>query len=139
MDKRKYIVLLIMGILFIIIGIIISQIADIEVKNITGILYGLGAGASGMSVAKIIENRYFLAHPDKKEEEKIERMDERNILLRNRAKAKAGDITDIVLIVVAFISIVAKTELWITLLFICIYVFHFIMQMVYLSKYQKEM
>jgi len=139
MSRNKYIIILFFSIILIISAFIIENLMGTDVKVISGIMLGLGAGLFGMSVAKLIELNYLKKNPLKAKEQTIELKDERNIYIRYKAKAKAGDITGYLLIALAFICIVAKLPVWVTMSLIGVYVVNFIIQLVFLSIIQKEM
>lgn len=128
------------NIVFLIIGIalILAFLTLDFSKNIEGLFLGIGAGIMGMSISNLVAILYYKKNPDKSILEEIEYLDERNILIRYRAKAIVGDIIQWAIIIVAYISIIIKSELWITLCFIATFVVKKLLEFYFMNKYQKE-
>ena len=120
-----------------VIMIIISQF--VELNSHSGILLGTGAGVLGANIAKL----YFISlekkNPDMIKENEIELQDERNVLIRQRAKAKSADITQWLIMIIAYLEIFVNAPLWITLLTVGIFVLYNIIQIYYINKFNKEM
>ncbi len=87
--KKFYIIMLFVGIGLIAVGIILNGEV---VKSVQGILLGLGAGFIGMNIANLYMKHNETKNPALAKQNEIEFKDERNTIIRNRAKAKAGDI-----------------------------------------------
>jgi hypothetical protein len=126
-----------MAIITSIIMIILSQF--VELNSHAGILLGTGAGVIGASIAKL----YFISlekkNPDMIKENEIELQDERNVLIRQRAKAKSADITQWLIMIIAYLEIFVNAPLWIILLTVGIFVLYNIIQIYYINKFNKEM
>ena len=120
-----------------IIMIIVSQF--VELNSHSGILLGTGAGVLGANIAKL----YFISlekkNPDIIKENEIELKDERNILIRQRAKAKSADIIQWLIMLIAYLEIFVNAPLWIILVTIGIFVLYNIIQIYYINKFNKEM
>ena len=120
-----------------IIMIILSQF--VELNSLSGILLGTGAGVLGANIAKL----YFISlekkNPDIIKENEIELKDERNVLILQKAKAKSADITQWLIMLVAYLEILVNAPLWITLVTIGIFVLYNIIQIYYVNKFNKEM
>ena len=69
----------------------------------------------------------------------IELKDERNVLIRQRAKAKSADITQWLIMIIAYLEIFVNAPLWIILLTVGIFVLYNIIQIYYVNKFNKEM
>ena len=125
------------GIIISVIMIILSQF--VELNSHSGILLGTGAGVIGASIAKL----YFISlekkNPDMIKENEIELQDERNVLIRQRAKAKSADITQWLIMIIAYLEIFVNAPLWIILLTVGIFVLYNIIQIYYINKFNKEM
>ena len=111
----------------------------IEHNSHSGILLGTGAGVLGANIAKL----YFISlekkNPDMIKENEIELQDERNVLIRQRAKAKSADITQWLIMIIAYLEIFVNAPLWIILLTVGIFVLYNIIQIYYINKFNKEM
>ena len=127
----------VMAITISVIMIILSQF--VELNSHSGILLGTGAGVIGASIAKL----YFISlekkNPDMIKENEIELQDERNVLIRQRAKAKSADITQWLIMIIAYLEIFVNAPLWIILLTVGIFVLYNIIQIYYINKFNKEM
>ncbi|WP_334073574.1 MULTISPECIES: hypothetical protein [Paenibacillus] len=110
-----------------------------EVKTISGVLIGVGAGLVGMSVAQLYMKRVEFNHPELAKQTEIELKDERNTMIRHRAKAKAGDITQWLIMGIAYLSIIISAPLWVTLAIVAVFLAHTVIGLYYMNKYQKEM
>ena len=120
-----------------VIMIILSQF--VELNSHSGILLGTGAGVIGASIAKLYSINLEKKNPDMIKENEIELKDERNILIRQRAKAKSADIIQWLIMVIAYLEIFVNAPLWIILLTIGIFVLYNIIQIYYINKFNKEM
>ena len=127
----------VMAITISVIMIILSQF--VELNSHSGILLGTGAGAIGASIAKLYSINLEKKNPDMIKENEIELKDERNILIRQRAKAKSADITQWLIMIIAYLEIFVNAPLWIILLTVGIFVLYNIIQIYYINKFNKEM
>lgn len=110
-----------------------------EVKTVSGVLLGVGAGLFGMGVAQLYMKRFEFKHPEHAKQTEIELKDERNTMIRHRAKAKAGDITQWLIMGIAYLSIIISAPLWVTLAIVAVFLAHTVLGLYYMNKYQKEM
>ena len=127
----------VMAITISVIMIILSQF--VELNSHSGILLGTGAGVIGASIAKLYTINLEKKNPDMIKENEIELQDERNVLIRQRAKAKSADITQWLIMVIAYLEIFVNAPLWIILLTVGIFVLYNIIQIYYVNKFNKEM
>ena len=125
------------GIIISVIMIILSQF--VELNSHSGILLGTGAGIIGASIAKLYTINLEKKNPDMIKENEIELQDERNVLIRQRAKAKSADITQWLIMIIAYLEIFVNAPLWIILLTVGIFVLYNIIQIYYINKFNKEM
>ena len=126
----------VMAITISVIMIILSQF--VELNSHSGILLGTGAGVIGASIAKLYSINLEKKNPDMIKENEIELQDERNVLIRQRAKAKSADITQWLIMVIAYLEIFVNAPLWIILLTVGIFVLYNIIQIYYINKFNKE-
>ena len=127
----------VMAITISVIMIILSQF--VELNSHSGILLGTGAGVIGESIAKLYTINLEKKNPDIIKENEIELQDERNVLIRQRAKAKSADITQWLIMLIAYLEIFVNAPLWIILLTVGIFVLYNIIQIYYINKFNKEM
>ena len=125
------------GIIISVIMIILSQF--VELNSHSGILLGTGAGVLGANIAKLYFINLEKKNPDIVKENEIELKDERNVLILQKAKAKSADITQWLIMLVAYLEILVNAPLWITLVTIGIFVLYNIIQIYYVNKFNKEM
>lgn len=135
-QKRLFILGIIAGLIFQFIGIFTS--AE-QLKIIGGICIGIGC----MSFSFSINGLYRLSRekelPEVVRLEKIEEQDERNVQIRNRAKAKSSDITRWVIIGIGWLNILVSGPVWISLALIGVFILVYLLDWCYTDKYQREM
>ena len=134
--KSFYIIGIVIGICLIGIGILLR---GEEVKAISGVALGIGAGTFGSCLANLIMKRKEEKKPDIKKLNEIEYMDERNTAIRNRAKAKSVDIIQWFIMGLAYITILIGTPIWVTAATVGVYLLHNILTSLLIGKYQSEM
>lgn len=105
-----------------------------DMKQISGLLIGSGAAAFGMSIAQIYNLTYEKNHPELVRQNEIEIKDERNTMIRYRAKAKAGNIIHWMIIGIAYIMILFDLPLWAVLVTIGVFLLYDILSMYFMSK-----
>lgn len=111
----------------------------VELNSISGLLLGTGAGVFGANIAKLYFINFEKKNPDIVKENEIEFKDERNVLIRQRAKAKSADIMQWLTMLIAYLTILVNAPLWITLVLVGIFVLYNIIQIYYMNKLNKEM
>lgn len=109
-----------------------------QLKAVSGILLGIGSGLIGMSISNLKMNRKLEKDPLLKRKNDIEYNDERNIMIRNRAKAKSADIIQWFIMGIAYLTILIGAPLWVTLIIVGVYVLYYILYACFLVKYQNE-
>ncbi len=134
--KSFYIVTFILGICLIGISFLFNTE---NVKAISGILIGIGAGLTGMSIANWIMKRMEENKPGISKLNEIEFKDERNTLIRNKAKAKAGDMTQWLIMGIALITILIRSSIWLTLAVVAVYLAYNVLGLFFMNRYQNEM
>ena len=111
----------------------------VELNSLSGLLLGTGAGVIGASIARLYTINLEKKNPDMIKENEIELQDERNVLILQRAKAKSADITQWLIMIIAYLEIFVNAPLWIILLTVGIFVLYNIIQIYYINKFNKEM
>ncbi|NLO41338.1 MAG: hypothetical protein GX115_17975 [Ruminiclostridium sp.] len=107
-------------------------------KKLSGIMIGIGAGATS-NISGMINKMYLQKHPELQKQNNIELNDERNIMIRNQAKAKAADIMQWIIVAVTYITIIISTPLWFSLLVAMLVPVYYLIIAIYSSKYRKEL
>ncbi len=108
-------------------------------KAVGGVLIGCGGGLLGAAVSMLAHARLQARHPELKRQEDIEVNDERNRLIRWRAQALAGSVTQWLVLALAYVMILLDLPLWLTLVTVLIYMSHTVLWLAISGKYQKEM
>ncbi len=108
-------------------------------KAVSGVLIGCGSGLLGAAVSMLAHARLQARHPELKRQEDIEANDERNRLIRWRAQALAGSVTQWLVLALAYVMILLDLPLWLTLVTVLIYACHTAIWLALSGKYQKEM
>ncbi len=137
--KNKFslgILQLIAGICLIILSFLLKAIIA---KQICGVFIGVGGGLSGLGLIRLITNHIESSNPAIRRAKEIENNDERNTMIRNRAKAKAGDITQWLIIAIAYVTILISAPLWMTSFVVAVYLLYNLIVVFLINKYQKEM
>ncbi len=137
--KKKFslgILQLITGICLIILCFLLKAIIA---KPLGGVFIGVGGGLSGLGIIRLVTNHIESSNPAIKRAKEIENNDERNTMIRNCAKAKAGDITQWLIIAIAYVTILISAPLWVTSFVIAVYVIYNLIVIYLINKYQKEM
>lgn len=136
--KSYYIILLLAGIVLLAIALILRMYPNIP-KSVGGVCIGVGAGLFGMSISNLYLKRLEKKEPQLTKQKEIDLSDERNITIRNRAKAKAGDITQWLVMGIAYVTILIDAPMWVTLVVVGVFLLKYILEMYFINKYQKEM
>jgi dolichol kinase len=138
MKRRKsyYAVMLIIGVCCVLASLFFH---DNEVKAISGILIGVGAGFVGLSISNLLMKHIESKNPELEKQIQIDYNDERNTMIRDRAKAKAGDITQWLIMGIAYITILISAPLWVTLTVVLVFLAYNLICLYLMNKYQKEM
>lgn len=138
MSKKKsiYVFLLVAAFVMLVISVFLQ---GEKLKPISGVLIGLGAGLVGLSVSNLLRIRLEQKNPKIAKQNEIEFQDERNTMIRYKSKAKAGDISQWLILCISFVTILARMKLWLTLSIIGIFLLQSVIELYYASKYSKQM
>lgn len=134
--RAFYVTLLIIGIGCLTAGFFVRSE---EMKPVSGTLIGIGVGLAGLGISNLLMKHMENKRPQLKKQAQIEYLDERNTAIRNRAKAKAGDFTQWLVMGIAYITILTSAPLWVTLTVVAVFLFYNFLNVYLMSKYQKEM
>ena len=134
--KSAYIVIVIIGVVLISFSFLFR---GEELKTISGVMIGIGAALLGTGIAKLWMKNFEEKNPDIMKDNEIEFKDERNTLIRYRAKAQAGDIIQWFIMGMAYLLIIIDAPLWVILITVGGFLLYNILSLYFMSKYQKEM
>ena len=135
--KTLNIILLLFGISLFLLGLIFLR--GETVKSLSGVCIGIGAGLFGMSISNICLINFNKKHPDESKQSNIESADERNTMIRNKAKAKAIDIIQWFIMGIAYISILINSPLWVTMIIVGVFLLKHLLELYFMNKFQKEL
>ncbi|MDO7788290.1 hypothetical protein [Desulforamulus aquiferis] len=131
-----YVFILILGIGLIVTGFLFR--AE-EVKNISGVLIGIGMSLFGSSLFNLFMKHFQQKHPEIKKQNEIYLNDERNVIIQNKSKARAADIIQWFIIGLAYVMILFDYPLWLFGITIGIFLLYYLISIYFAVKYQKEM
>ena len=131
-----YLGTLIFGIILLGLGLVFR---NYELKPVSGVCFGIGMGLIGMSISNIIMKRHEQKNPDVMKQNEIEFNDERNAMIRNKAKAKSGDIIQWFIMGIVYLMIIIDAPLWVSLVTVCVFALYHILAFYFMDKYQKEL
>lgn len=134
--KAFYIATLIIGVILFLLSFMLGNNVT---KSVNGLLIGGGSGLLGMSIACLYMKYLEEKNPQEMKQNEIEFNDERSIFIRNKAKAKAGDIIHWCVILLAYLFILIDAPLWMIFITIGVFVLYDILSFYFMNKYQKEM
>lgn len=142
MKKARNVIFMSVGILIFIAGLCLLKKADspqVFMRALPFICLGAGSGTLGYGVSNMVTDKMYQRHPDRKKQADIANRDERNILIANRAKAKAYDLMLFLLCVLVLVFALMGVEAIPVLLLVLAYLFIQGYAIYYRCKYEKEM
>lgn len=138
MKKRSlfYLVICIIGITL----MVSAKVLDGRVSDtVDGTLMGVGAVFTALGISRWCFYHWLKKEPAQWKQYEIESNDERNVAIRFKAKAVAGEVLQWIVIAAAWVAIFLDAPLWIILAAVGIFTFKSILEMCLMAKYQKEM
>ncbi len=140
--NAKHITLSVFGIVMMIFGLVLVK----SLSDPQGIMFilpyicvGIGAVLFGENLGAAIKNYLLKTDPEATIRIEIESKDERNMIISNKAKAKAFDFMLVVFAALITALSLMRTEINVVLLIAAAYLFSIVANIFYLVKYQKEM
>ena len=129
-------ILLLAGALLLLLGLLLGdRVSD----AMGGMLFGAGSGLMAMGLSRLLTARYDARHPQQARRSEIEQRDERNVAIRRRAQAVAGEALQWAVIAAAWISVGLGAPLWVTLAAVGVFVAKSALELVLMARYQREM
>jgi hypothetical protein len=108
-------------------------------RPMNGIFLGVGAALIGISGSKLLLSVYYREHPTEERRAQIDDHDERTLQIRDKAKARAFDLTMSIFPILFVLLILVNTPLWLTLGVVLVYVIGYSTQFFWLGRFQREM
>lgn len=133
--------LLILGISLFLIGLYLIYFVNggDEFSRLSTLVTALGGGLIGGSTARWYRINRTEKIPNKSKEIEIEYNDERNTFIRYKAKSTSGEITNWIFMLVAYICIVKDYSSWLIYSILGIVVSKYILEAIFINKYNKEL
>ena len=125
-------------------GIVLAVVSKLALHNIWNNMQiaaaiGIGAGLFGFGLAKYRFSRWEEKNPEFMKQNAIEAIDERNQLIRSKAQALSGEVLHWLMIAGAWIAIFFNAPLWITLVFVGVFLLKTILDFVIMAYYQRKL
>ncbi len=137
--KPLYILVITLGAALIIAGVLINVFKGDELKNLVGLLLGIGAVIVSLTLASVLEYRFRKKYPDIQRKKDIEVNDERNTIIREKSWARVNTIFIWLLFAVIMVFIALDVELYITLVLSCLIVVNGILYAFIFNYYNKRL
>ena len=131
LKKIGYTLFLVLGIVSVIIGYFLLE------GKWSGLLIGLGSGIFGGSSAQLIGYTISERNPTLQGRQRVEQNDERNVQIRNAAKAKAFDLKLYLSLPLLIVMIIAEVQVWVIMLMVAGYLIGWFVYLGVLSKLAK--
>ena len=135
--KALYIALVIAGVCLATAALILREARVPD--SVGGALMGSGSGLAAMGLAQLLTLRAERKDPVQARKKEIEVHDERNVAIRRRAKALAGDVLQWAVMAAAWVSIGFGAPLWVTLAATVVFVLKSVLEVYLVVRYQREM
>lgn len=137
--KRKELFYLFLGILGI--ALVVSAIVlEGRVPDaVDGTLIGVGAGLLGLGFSLWRFCRFAKKDPVKWKQYEVESRDERNVLIRLRAKAAAGEALQWAVLAAAWAAMILDAPLWVVLAAVGIFLCKTVLEVFLMARYEKKM
>ena len=140
MPKTKMfdIVMIIVGSLLLVAAVAGSLLFSVP-KMAAGIAVGISTVLLGIALPGLLIKICETSQPAMMKQNRIEYHDERNTMIRNKAKAKVSDITQWFMMGVFYVAILLEAPQWLFFSLAGVYLLKNILEVVLHLKYQREM
>ena len=138
----RYVFLAVIGFIIFAVGLtLIKLLPDAEgiLKTLPYICVGVGSGIFGGNLGTVFRNKAMFKNPQAAKQIEIEQKDERNQVIRNRAKARAYDLMIFVYAAILLAFALMGVDMYIILTLVAVYIFFVFVNVYYITKYHKEM
>ena len=134
--KRLFQGLLAVGIVLLGLSILLDgRVSD----ALDGMLCGMGSGLLALAGSTLLNLRHQDKHPEEARRHDIEQRDERNVAIRNRAKAVSGEALQWSVMAAAWLSIGLDAPLWVPLAATAVFVTKSVLELCLMIRYEREM
>ncbi|SHK12899.1 hypothetical protein SAMN02745136_01789 [Anaerocolumna jejuensis DSM 15929] len=138
----KYAIFSVLGFIIFAAGFVLLRfVRDGEgiMRTLPYLFIGVGAGVFGQNLGELLKIQAVKKNPQAAKQIEIEAKDERNIIISNKAKARAYDLMLMVFGALMLAFALMQVEIYVILIFTAAYLFIVFSNVYYLSRYQKEM
>ncbi|MEN6313312.1 MAG: hypothetical protein ABFD25_03580 [Clostridiaceae bacterium] len=138
----RYIVLSVIGFMIFGAGLALVKLlpdADGILKVLPYICVGVGSGIFGGNLGTAIKNRVALQNPQIIKQVEIEKKDERNRAISDKAKAMTYDRMIFIYAAILLAFALMQVDMYVILTLVAVYLFIIFSNVYYLTKYHKEM
>ncbi|HEX2945675.1 MAG TPA: hypothetical protein VHT96_06945 [Clostridia bacterium] len=138
----RYLVYSAIGLIILITGAVLSKLtrdAQGIMVTLPYVLMGIGAGIFGQNVGTAFNIQAIKKSPQLAKQREIDEKDERNIAIRDKAKAKAYDLMVMVFGALMLAFALMRVDLSVVLAFVTAYLFIVFSNIYFINKYSKEM
>ena len=111
---------------------------DMLERSVVAVIIGVGASTFGVGISGVIAELHMRRHPKERQQREIEELDERNRMIRERAKAKSADLVQWFVLAVAYVSIAMDEPMWMTGLLVLVFVVKNVLDIVFMARIEKE-
>ncbi|SHH69259.1 hypothetical protein SAMN02745196_01058 [Clostridium collagenovorans DSM 3089] len=139
-NKKNTSIIILLGVALSIIGLLLTIFVNAGdvFSRLSTLIFALGFGLIGGGLGNLYKIRNIEKIPGKSKQMEIDYKDERNELIRNIAKSKAGDITNWFVILIAYICIIMGYPLWLIFFVLGVFLLKYIIEIMLIIKYNKE-
>lgn len=108
-------------------------------NKVAGVLFGLGTMSAALGIVRFCICRFEEKYPSQKRKNEIEYHDERNLGIRLRAQASAGQALQWAVIGIAWIAVFLDGPLWVTLAATGVFCGKVVLEMLLTAYYNNRM
>lgn len=134
--KATHLTALAFGALLILSALLLNHLIP---KTVGGVMIGVGASLLSVSAVKLYQLRFERKNPELAKQSRVEEGDERNTMIRSRAKARAGDVTQWAIMGAAYVAILMNASLWVTLSAVACFVLYNVLCFAFTVHFQKNL
>jgi len=141
-DSAKMAGVVVLGLLILAAGLIMLKVVEDPQGILLPLPYaliGVGCGVFGYGCGELLRRKVLESNPEIARAVEIERKDERNQMIANKAKARAYDITIYVFGLLVFVFGLMQVDLLPILMLTAAYLFVVFSAVFFMNRYNKDM
>lgn len=139
-DKKLNKLMVVFGVTILLVGVIILLVgpSNSTSHRISNLCTALGVGSICGGLGGWYGIKRLEKDPNKLKHIEVERKDERNKFIRYKAKARAGEISNWMVLLIAYACIVMDCSLWIIYSLIGVFILKYVFQIILSNHYFKK-